>query len=400
MRLQQAVTAARRADLVSRLGDAHPSTVAVEAQSRDIQDRISREAARIVQGLRNAATVARANEEALSERYDEVRRQVDDASNHDVGLKVLEEEADAQMKIFKTFLTRLKETDPQLNFPAVDVRILSLAVPPTRPVSPKRGLIAIGGVLFGLFAAAGAIFLKGQLAAGLRTRSDVERLLGAPLIGAIPLSSRRARPVERVRREEAVASLWARVVASSMGKAPASILVSSAVPGEGKTTLTRLLGELAADRGDKVLIVDADLRCSSLTAQTQLQKSMPGLAEVIRGEATLPSAVVKDARGFDVLPAGRCNDSPVRLLSSPAFSTMLQDAESAYDLVILNSPPGPDNAGRLANRRENTSNAFRGALGLYPARGRDDRYASTIGCRRPLHRRRALDRRYGKARVL
>lgn len=88
-----------------------------------------------------------------------------------------------------------------------------------------------------------------------------------------------------------------------------------------------------------MLIVDADLRCSSLTAQTQLQKSMPGLAEVIRGEATLPSAVVKDARGFDVLPAGRCNDSPVRLLSSPAFSTMLQDAESAYDLVILNSPP-------------------------------------------------------------
>jgi capsular exopolysaccharide synthesis family protein len=108
---------------------------------------------------------------------------------------------------------------------------------------------------------------------------------------------------------------------------------------EGKTMLVRSLGAIAAERGQRVLLVDADLRCSSLTAELGRKNALPGLAEIIRGEARTQDVIVRNVRNVDVIPAGASTGSPTRLLTSSAFTAFLRDAEREYDLVIIDSPP-------------------------------------------------------------
>jgi capsular exopolysaccharide synthesis family protein len=221
------------------------------------------------------------------------------------------------------------------------VRVLSRAVPPDRPVSPNRLLIAIAGVLVGLCAGTGVAVAKDLVGKGLRTRADVEKLIGLAPIGVIPFCSRRSRRLKQLQLQEAVASLWARIVASAGGRPPKSIVITSAVMREGKTTLARLLGTVAGDHGQRVLVIDADLRCSSLTALVRGRASAAalGLADLIRGEAELAAVVVVAEQNVHILPAGDCRGSPVRLLASPGFTKVLREAEGSYDVVIFDSPP-------------------------------------------------------------
>jgi capsular exopolysaccharide synthesis family protein len=339
LRQQEAQIAARRANLQSRLGDAHPDALAATAQLRDVEAQIRAETSRITQSLRDAVGAARADEATLAAHMGEVRRQVDQASTMDVGLQALQREADVDNALYQTFLTRSKETEPQFNFPTVNVRVLSRAVPPDHPVSPNRLLIAIAGIVLGILAGVAAAVVKDLVGKGLRTRADVERLIGLAPIGVIPFCHRRAHPIEQMRLQEAVAALWARVSTSVDGAAPKSIVISSAVMREGKTTLARLLGIVVAHQGHRVLIVDADLRCSSLTAQTRRRGAILGLADVIRGTADLAAVTIAEAPNVHILPAGDCKGSPVRLLASAGFTRVMREAERAYDLVIVDSPP-------------------------------------------------------------
>jgi capsular exopolysaccharide synthesis family protein len=340
LRQQEAQLAARRANLASRLGDAHPDVLAATAQLRDVEAQLRAETSRITQSLRDAARVARADEAALAAHMNEARQQVDQASSLDVGLQQLQREADVDNALYQTFLTRSKETEPQFNFPTINVRVLSRAVPSDHPVSPNRLLIALSGIVLGILAGVAAAVGRDLVGKGLRSRADVERLIGLAPIGVIPFCHRRAHPIEQMRLQEAVAALWARVSTSVGGAAPKSVVISSAVMREGKTTLARLLGIVVAHQGQRVLIIDADLRCSSLTAQTRRRgTTVLGLADVIRGTADLAAVTIAEGRNVHILPAGDCNGSPVRLLASPGFTKVMREAERAYDLVIVDSPP-------------------------------------------------------------
>jgi polysaccharide biosynthesis transport protein len=339
LRQQEAQITARRSDLMARFGDAYPAAIAAAAQLRGVQTQIAAEANRIVQSLRDAASVARSDEVALTAHLNDARQQVDKANTLDVGLQQLQREANVDNALYQTFLTRSKETDPQYNFPTVNVRVLSRAVPSDWPISPSRWLIAIAGVVIGIGAGVVITLARDLLGRGLRTRADVERLIGLAPIGVIPFCHRHARPSKQVRVQEAVASLWARIVASAGGVPPKSIVITSAVMREGKTTLTRLLGAVAAEHGQRVLVVDADLRCSSLTARMHRRSFAVGLADLIRGETDLESVIVAMEQNVHILPAGHCKGSPIRLLASPGFAKVLREAERAYDVVIIDAPP-------------------------------------------------------------
>lgn len=339
LRQQEAQITAHRADIDAQLGFDHPAAVSAAAQMRSVQGQIGAETGRIVQSLREKAEVARADEAAISAHLDQVRQEVDKANTFDVKLQQLQRESDVDSALYQTFLTRSKETDPEFNFQTVNVRVLSQAVPPDRPVAPNRPLIAISGIIVGLIMGIMLAITKDLLGRGLRTRADVEKLFGASPIGLIPYCHPRASAIQQIRLQESVASLWARVTASAGGKPPRSVLITSAVMSEGKTTLARLLGTVAANQGKRVLIIDGDLRCSSLTAQINRTRVHPGLAELIRNGSDLATVTVADGDNVHILPAGDCGGNPVRMLASPVFATILREAEKVYDLVIVDSPP-------------------------------------------------------------
>jgi succinoglycan biosynthesis transport protein ExoP len=339
LRSQEAQFVARRAEVMSRVGVSHPAAIAAAAELRDVQGRINTEVQRILQSVQDAVKVAQTNENALVARMTDLRSGVGKANSLTVGLQERQREADANNALYQTFLTRWKETDPQVNSPMVNVRVLSRAVAPDQPASPNRRLISAAGVVLGLIAGAAAALSKDGLAQGVHTRSEVEKLIGSPPLGSIPFLRRPSNALQRALFEEAVASLWARIMVSRDATRPRSVLVTSAVMQEGKTMLVRSLGAIAAERGQRVLLVDADLRCSSLTAELGRKNALPGLAEIIRGEARAQDVTVRNVRNVDVIPAGASTGSPTRLLTSSAFTAFLRDAEREYDLVIIDSPP-------------------------------------------------------------
>ena len=339
LRQQESELAARRANLLANSGASHPSVIAAQAQLRVVQGQIAAETSRIVASLRDAVRIAESQEVELGRHLAKTRNDVDEASAQDVPLKELQRVADADNSLYQTFLTRARETGSEVAFPTVNVRVLSTAVPPNRPVSPnKPRLVAAGGVL-GLILGSLMVLARDMTSRGLRTSADVERLTGMAPFGAIPFCRRRSGALERLRFEEAVASLWTRIFISGSEAAPRSVVITSAVTGEGKTQLARALCAVAARQGQRVLLVDSDLRCSSMTAGFASFEGKPGLYEVLRGEKSLRDVIVAENQRVHVLPSGCGRENPVRLLASSRFTALLQQAEAAYDLVIFDSPP-------------------------------------------------------------
>ncbi len=132
----------------------------------------------------------------------------------------------------------------------------------------------------------------------------------------------------------------ARVTMPSKGVVPRSLLVTSALPQEGKTKTSIALAAAATARGMKVLLVDADLRSRSLSAAAGLDRSDQTLIQVLRREIMLHEAIHdNDAWGFPVLPAGALASSPMGLLATGEWEGILRRLEQLYDLAISDSPP-------------------------------------------------------------
>ncbi len=117
------------------------------------------------------------------------------------------------------------------------------------------------------------------------------------------------------------------------------ILITSSIPGEGKSTTAANLAIVLARNGRKVLLVDTDLRVPDIHVSLGLMPQ-PGLAEVLEGQTTLDQAIVRiDPLGLYVLPAGRPRSNPLPLLENPSLASVFSVAESAFDYVIIDSPP-------------------------------------------------------------
>lgn len=356
LRAQEARLTVENAELSSQLGDAHPIEIGIDARIRDIRSQIAAETSRLIHSLQSANQMASASRAATAARMAEARLHVEQADTLQTGLQAKEREAAVDSAFYQTFLTRSKETDPQFNFPRINVRVLSWAVPTDRPSSPNRSLIVLAGLVLGLIMASAAVALREMLAKGLRTPESFERLLGFSPLGIVPYLRRHSEQRQQETLQDAAAVLWARLAGSQDGKLPRSVLVTSAVPREGKTTCSRLLGMAAAERGQRVLIVDADLYRSSLTTAVGQHAGAAGLADIIRGEVTMNDATIKHLPNLDIISAGRADRAPIRLLTQLPFDRFMAQAEAEYDLVILDSPPMlvSSDAGLLASSVEAT----------------------------------------------
>lgn len=339
LRAQEARLTVENAELSSQLGDAHPIEIGIDARIHDIRSQIAAETSRLIHSLQSANDMAAASRAATAARMAEARQHVEQADTLQAGLQAKEREAAVDSAFYQTFLTRSRETDPQFNFPRINVRVLSWAVPAERPTSPNRSLIALAGLVLGLIVASAAVAMRELLAKGLRTPESFERLLGFAPLGIIPYLRRHSEPRQQETLQDAAASLWARLAGSQDGRLPRSVLITSAVPREGKTTCSRLLGMAAAERGQRVLIVDADLYRSALTTAVGQGAEAVGLVDIIQGKVTMSEAAVRLLPNLDIISAGRADKAPIRLLTQSSFNSFLAQAEAEYDLVILDSPP-------------------------------------------------------------
>ncbi len=239
------------------------------------------------------------------------------------------------------------------------VKLARAAKIPRSPSSPKTARNTVLGGVLGLLLGLGIAFLLERFDRRIREPSDLEAIYGLPLLGVVPESSALSRSARGGEHDWAVLPpgeaesfqlIRAYLRYFNIDRELRTLLVASAAPGDGKTTIARHLAGAAARVGSRVLLVEADLRRPTLAQQFEVQ-SGPGLADVLIGAVPLSEAIQTidleapsdegaKTRAFDLLVAGApIPPNPGELIESRAMGTLLERVKSAYDFVVIDTPP-------------------------------------------------------------
>lgn len=339
--------------LSTEYGDKHPKMINIRAEISEVGARIGGEIDRIVGSIKNNLEIAIARQNLLQSELNKLTSQAGSLSETEVRLRALEREAEANRLLYESFLHRFKEASVQEEMQEADARVISYAEVPRSAFYPeKKKFLALGGAL-GLFLGFGLVFGLESLDKGFRTREQLEQMTGLPIVGTIPLiktsSLKGGSLVDVIEKEpysiysEAISMLY---LALKLPKGldteeivAKTVLVTSALPGEGKTSTAMALARRAARMGDNVLFIDCDFRNPEAT-RTYGFDDKKGLTEVIAGKLLLTEALQETPqKSLKFLSAGSMISDPTALLRSKAFSETVSALTTVFDLVILDSSP-------------------------------------------------------------
>ena len=347
---EQEVTVIRQlAELRTQLRGQHPRLILKENELSDLNAKIRAEVEKTATNLGNELEIARIREDSTAAEVERVRTAIAKQNEDLVTLRALESEVDANNEIYKAILQRFKETDVQeggLKQP--DARLISVATPPLYPSYPRKGLIVAVAFVAAIALGVVLVFIVEHLDSGFRTLAQVEQLTGIPAIGQVPMLKgwklRRVPPQDLVVEQpgsiysEAIRTIRTAVNLSAR-KPPKSLLVASAVPGEGKTSLALSIARSAAKAGQRVVIVDCDMRSPSLHQGLGVP-NIHGLAEFLSAGVELEEIIdIDDFSGVHFVTAGQFSYQVAELLGGDRMGLLLDRLTNAYDLVVFDSPP-------------------------------------------------------------
>lgn len=320
-------------------------TSELESEMASIKRQLDGEIARVVAGLENEAKAA-AEKEAQIEAALRIAENRFGESEAKVRLNQLEREADANRAIYESFLNRYKETIEQAALATPDARLISLAKPPVSPAGPRRLPILMLGLVGGVGLGGALAFARERLDRSVRYVAEIEEIAGAPVVGLLPpvgtkggggAPLKRARAARRFKEALHRAQAVLRLSAGSTS-GPKVIMVTSALPGEGKTWFCLTLARSLAMSGRRVLILDFDLKQSCLRRLCRNGKHRGSFSDVICGRLALSEAAdVGDGFGVHCLD-GRNTVRGQPEIELSDLEMLMRRGQIEYDAVILDTP--------------------------------------------------------------
>lgn len=354
LRAKQADAKRSLADLLSKYGDRHPSVLSARDEIASLEGQVQAEIGRQASSLANDANIARARLATLQGGLGAVRGRLVSNNSSLVHLRQLERESAAARTIYENVLQRFRELETGADSFGADAQLVSAAAPPP-PMSQIPGLGVIAMAL-GLGLAIGVLLalLADQMHQTLDGSDDIEAKIGLPLLTSIPalrssdlrgLPKASANPAGvAVARPMSAFTESFRVLRSRLAYVKGDrkvriAAVTSALPGEGKSSTALALARVAAIAGQKVIVLDCDLRRCSLNLLLGIAPEA-GIVQVLKGEVRWQDVTGRDeASGADVLPACANSFTGADLFGSDAMVKLLNDVSCKYDLVVLDCPP-------------------------------------------------------------
>jgi len=277
------------------------------------------------------------------------RGSVQDMNRKEFELTVLEREVESNRQIFDMFVKRAKETSISSDLQTPVARVVDAAVVPDRPIKPKKMQVIVIAFVLGIFLATIVALVLERLDNTLKTSEDVETKLKTPLLTALPLLTDDEVARESTARifidnpkclySEAIRTARTGVLLSALDVPKRLLLVTSSLPGEGKTTFSINLA-MAHAHTKKTLLIDADMRRPAISKGLGLQPGAMGLSNLVSGTAKLEDCLQNlEGSSLDIMPSGSIPPNPVELLLSQKFKETLDHLMEVYDVVIIDSPP-------------------------------------------------------------
>ena len=334
------------AEAETRYGEDHPKLRALAERHKAAHANVSREEESIARAAELEAKQAADTETNLSRLLDGVKREAFEVNRKEVDYNRLRREQENNAKIVELVTRRLKDVDLAGLLRTNNVRLLDKAEVPAAASSPNLRFALVLGGLLGLLAGASAAFLLEQLDNTVQGQEDLEAAAQAAFLGIIPeagdgdeggdllIHKKPKSPVA-----ECLRTVRTNLLFIGTERPLQKLLVTSSGPQEGKTTAVIDLGITFAQSGQKVLLVDTDLRRPRIHKAFSLPDGL-GLTSVLLDASRLAEAVRHtDVPGLFILPCGPLPPNPAELLHTERFRALLVELSRRYDRILFDSPP-------------------------------------------------------------
>jgi capsular exopolysaccharide synthesis family protein len=358
---------AQHTEALSQFGPKYPKVVRLEAQVRDLNSLILREKQNVISRIELEYRAARQREALLNQALDKQKQEANELAQKLVQYNILKREAETNKQLYEGLLQKLKEATISAGLRSSNVRVVDPALVPPYPARPNRMRNIMLAFLVGLVGGIGLAFLREYLDNTVKTPHDVEFSTSLPSLTVVPAFStvngrsrmprllKGAAPktddgrVELVSHEhpqsqisEAFRALRTSLLLSQADHPPQVILLTSALPREGKTTAAVNLAVTLAQLGDHTLLIDADLRKPGISRLLNLTDGKhAGLSTYLAGVSSLDLVTIPHPRitNLAAIPTGPLPPNPADLLSSLRMREAIALLRREYKFIVIDSPP-------------------------------------------------------------
>jgi polysaccharide biosynthesis transport protein len=361
LREQQADLKIQIAQLSTQFGNSYPKVVQLDNQLKEVDAQLKMEMTKVVSRVRSAYLASLQHEGLLHEALDKQKQEANRLNESAIEYSMLKREFESYRTLYEGLMEKLKEAGVTAGLRSNNIRNVDKARVPTEPSEPNVPRNLAFALALGLTTGVGLAFLLEGIDNTVRTPEQAQAISALPSLGMIPLGSKTTEATVRQRltitssREavelvtqsrpqsqmaESYRALRTSLLLTSLGAPPKIILVTSALPQEGKTTTSINTSIVLAQKGTRVLLIDADLRRPSIH-KTLGMGPKTGLSNVLTGSATLQQAVVRSTLvpTLFILPAGTPPPNPAELLASSNMKDILAELREQYDHIIVDTPP-------------------------------------------------------------
>jgi succinoglycan biosynthesis transport protein ExoP len=362
LREQQADLKIQVAQLSTQFGPSYPKLAQLNSQLKEVDVQIQSEMRKVAARLRGDYLAALQRETMLRGALEKQKQEANKLNESAIEYSLLKRDVDANRTLSEGLLEKLKEAGVTAGLRSNNFRIVDVARVPTAPSGPNILRNLALALALGLSTGIGLAFLLESMDNTVRTPEQAQAVSALPSLGMIPLGSRSTREVAgreklslasskeavelvtksrpRSQMAESYRALRTSLLLTFAGGPPKVILITSALPEEGKTTTSVNSAIVLAQKGTRVLLIDADLRRPSIHKTLGMGPKL-GLSNVLTGTATLPQAIIPSTilPELFILPAGTPPPNPAELLASAKMKNILEELRKQYDHIVIDSPP-------------------------------------------------------------
>jgi polysaccharide biosynthesis transport protein len=350
------------ANLNTQFGPSYPKLAQLNNELKEVDVQIQAEMKKIVGKVRGEYMTALQRENMLHDALERQKQEANKLNESAIEYNLLKRDAETYRQLYEGLLQKLKEAGVSAGLKANNFHIIDTARPPSAPIEPNIPRNLLFSILLGSATGVGLAFLLEGLDNTIRTTEQAQMISGLASLGMIPLGSKTKREgpnpkrliiasskeavelVTQVRPQSQMAesyrALRTSLLLSNLGSPPKVIMVTSALPQEGKTTTSINCAVVLAQKGVRVLLIDADLRRPSIH-KTLGMGPRSGLSNVLTGSSTLEQTVTRTAvlPNLYILPAGTPPPNPAELLASTNMRDVLAQLREQYDHIVVDTPP-------------------------------------------------------------
>jgi polysaccharide biosynthesis transport protein len=337
----------QQAQLADRYGPRHAEMIKIRTAVESADAKLRLEIQKVIESVKSEYQAAVSEERSLQSALDSQKGEALSMNRRSIEASVLQRELDSNREIYESLLQRTKETGISSERRTTNIRLIDEAETPRAPISPNVPRDMVVSFATSLLLAIGLAFGFEWMDSRIRTPQEMKNYLNAPFLGMVPAIARDTNSSPNPlltgtvapNFAEAIKSIRTNVLFSSAEEGLRTLVVTSAGPGEGKSIVASNLAIALAQAGQRVLLIDADMRRPRVNEIFEIEEE-PGLSNVLTGHAKTSEAIRRSSvSGLWLLPAGLIPPNPAELLASRRYVDFIASLDEHFDWAIIDSPP-------------------------------------------------------------